>query len=527
MHLHEETQPEPQTEASRHRVKPEELTRALAAIENRRLETAQRLEEAQAAEQAYLSNTIPVEEAVQQLNLRDTPDEIWAEIQAQRKMQAQREAQGQDKVSPEEVSHPKPLPSVRKLPALPRSALGLSQQKPLRQIALVALAVFFVGAVTTLSLSRHHSPPTNTTASPSVSSPSGFASSEFAYSVASLPDKIPFKMDGDGLLALLRGEDAAKMMVNLNRTEDPNFDWDTWSLIKYDGHVYFRGYMPAPANESSLPGTTPGTIVNINSVAAAPENGNRPVQITLRVDALKYYSFWEHLDSLAEMAPAGNIFSFRDQKIAVSDIHLDQHAWENARAVMSTTEPSIIYYPPPTKFGPIPRGVPFPSALTPLKNPGEWRTPDAKLILNSSGTLLSLVPDEQPFVLPDAHLKYLLSGTPLTALRLKPVESYSMPWPEWAAVKHQGHLYVRGWVPGGSNPADMANRFLHFYNTPTAPELDGAAKHVSLRLDNVQYEPGERVYRRKLPIASFGTTNNEEQVLLANVRLDEHAWEKW
>lgn len=525
MHLHEEPQPEPQSEAARHRVKPEELTRALAAIESRRREAAWRQEEAQAAEQAYLSSTIPVEEAIQQLHLPDTPDEIWAEVRAQRETQRQQEAQG--KTLPKQESPLEPLPSLRKLPALPRWASTVPRYKSLGRLAFTVLALSLAGVVTLLLLRPHGSPPLNTTTSPPVSSASGLASSGLAYSVASLPDRIPFKMDGEGLASLLRGEDAAKMMVDLNRPVNPNFDWDTWSLIKYEGHVYFRGNVAAPASKDTLPGTAPGSIVDINSVAAAPENGNRPAEITLRVDALKFYSFWEHVDNLAEGSPSFNPFAFRDQKITVSDIHLDQHAWENARYVMSTTQPTLEYSAPATKFAPAPSALPFPSALTPLKHPGERRTPDAHLMLNSAGTLLSLVPDEQPFVLPDAHLKYLLSGTPLTVLRLNPPESYSRPWPEWSAVKHQGHLYVRGWVPGGSNPADMAHGFLHFYNTPTAPELGGTAKQVSLRLDYVQYEPGERVYRRKLPSAAFGTPNNEEQVLLANVRLDEHAWEKW
>ena len=62
------------------RITPEELTTALAAIEaHKREETLRREEEAR-----YLAHTLPIGQAVSDLSLDATPEEIWAEVQAQR-----------------------------------------------------------------------------------------------------------------------------------------------------------------------------------------------------------------------------------------------------------------------------------------------------------------------------------------------------------------------------------------------------------------------------------------------------------
>ena len=84
MNSHEALTQEPERTLSQHRVTPEELTRALAAIEARQQKAARLQEAEREAEQAYLSVTIPVEDAVRELNLETTPEEIWAEVQEQR-----------------------------------------------------------------------------------------------------------------------------------------------------------------------------------------------------------------------------------------------------------------------------------------------------------------------------------------------------------------------------------------------------------------------------------------------------------
>ena len=70
------------------RVTPDELTQALAAIEARRQ-----------AEAAHLAGTIPIEQAVSDLHLDSTSDEIWAEVQAQRATAAQEARQRKAKLA--------------------------------------------------------------------------------------------------------------------------------------------------------------------------------------------------------------------------------------------------------------------------------------------------------------------------------------------------------------------------------------------------------------------------------------------
>ena len=71
--LQHEPSSEQEQPASQVRVKSEELARALASIEARRQEEAQRLE-----------GTVAIGDAVQELQLDATSEEIWTEIQKQR-----------------------------------------------------------------------------------------------------------------------------------------------------------------------------------------------------------------------------------------------------------------------------------------------------------------------------------------------------------------------------------------------------------------------------------------------------------
>ena len=87
MHMHEKLGSEDVSPPSL-RITAGELTHALASLEVRRQE-ALRLQEEEAQ---YLARTIPVEEAVRELNLDFTPSEVSAEVLAHREA-LKREAQ--------------------------------------------------------------------------------------------------------------------------------------------------------------------------------------------------------------------------------------------------------------------------------------------------------------------------------------------------------------------------------------------------------------------------------------------------
>ena len=69
----EDTEADAPVSAPQARVTPQELSDALAAIEARKQ-----------AEASRLAGTIPIEQAVSELHLDSSPEELWAEVQVQR-----------------------------------------------------------------------------------------------------------------------------------------------------------------------------------------------------------------------------------------------------------------------------------------------------------------------------------------------------------------------------------------------------------------------------------------------------------
>ncbi len=498
MYLHEKPLLGPEAVFPQRRVTPEELTRALAAIEARKQEAARHQE----AEQAYLEKTIPVDEAVRELSLEATPEEIWAEVEAQRA------AEPDDKPLPEggqETETTAPLaPDFSPLYTQAASAAPLSQRRQWSRGRVIgaALATSVIGLVLALS---HHQGSIQSAGMPFVQAGTS------AYNVANFPDAIPFELTGHDLNSVLHGEDTSKIGVDPGISYNANGTPGWWSLIKYDGHVYLRGYIAAPPTEEALPGRT----VDIDNMELVPENGDRPAEVTLRLDTLKYCSFYERITTLEATSYTPGIYRAMDEKITVADVHLDQHAWERARGVISTKQPVF-----PANF------------MQRLINDQGGRS-RLRPLQNTGGTSPATYPDEKPFLLKDQQLSLLLTGAPLATVYASASQG-DLDHPEksagWLAVKHQGSFYLRGWFAGDATQKGWASRFLHLYNSASPAELSGVAKPISLRLGNFQYGPSGRFYAKGW---YFGRgkgpdeTDFTEQVVLSNVHLDNHAYEKW
>jgi len=105
--------------AAQTRVTPEELAHAIASLEARKLEEV-RLQE----------NTIPIGQAVRELNLDATPEEVLAEVRAQR--QAQAATPSPTQASPS-AAHTPPAP-----PPIPVPPLHRTVTDALRQAAVAA-----------------------------------------------------------------------------------------------------------------------------------------------------------------------------------------------------------------------------------------------------------------------------------------------------------------------------------------------------------------------------------------------------
>lgn len=505
MRLHEEIPPELEFSLTQHRVTPGELTRALATIEARKQETVRRQQVEQEAEQAYLQKTISVDEAVRELNLEATPEEIWTEVEAQRA------AASRDGDVPGEDEGIGTSGSVLTDLSLPHNQVASAPISSRRwqwsrwQIAGVLLATSAIGLIT---FSHHH----NALRPPVVTASANHATAA-PYTISNFPDNIPFEQSGAGLQKILRGKDTSKIAVYPNSLNDTNPRRDCWRLIKYDGHVYLRGWIPAPPAKDALP----GHIIDMDNFEWVPENGGRPAEVTLRLDTLKYHSFYERMSTLEAASYVPDVFQEMDQKITVSDVHLDQHTWERAGHVMSTQESLI-----PAQM--------IQHVMESQRVPGR---PNPRLMQYAGGTSVASYPDEKMFVLSYEALSYVLTGAPLNTVDAafnQPDLNHPAYLSGWFAVKHHGDLYLRGWIAGDLSQKDLTGPFLHLYNSPAPSELGGAAKPISLRLGSIQYGPSGRFYEKsgiEGPSEKPFDMDFVEQVILSNVHPDDHAWEKW
>ena len=511
---------------SHHRVTPEELTRALAKIEARKQEALRNEEAARESKQAYLSATIPVEEAVRELNLEVSPDEIWAEVQEQRAADTHTETIPAA-VEPEAVEEGVSLYHVPELKNPPAFVVRRPHRWTGRQSAVTGLILAVLG-FTALSSQLHRSLHSTVPLGQAVQA----APSQF--NVAGFPNGIPFELTGEDLDRLLHGEDAAKVGVDPNNNYDPNVSYGWWSLVKYDDHVYVRGYVPAPPSKEQFP----HRVVEIDN-AIVPEDGNRPAEVTLRLDTLKFCSFYDHITVLSTPGYFSFYGGVMDEKIAVSDVHLDQHAWERAGAVMSTEEPMLSEMSTSSK----PSAPQFysPFGEPPLKHLPEKIRPDLKRLRHPNSVSFMTYPDNQPFTIPDQDLGYVLTKTPPSALYISTNQNnLSNPagMGEWPVIKHSGQFYLRGWVPSDTTKESLKNtqkdsthQFLHLYNSPLPAELEGTAKQISLRLGSFEYGPCGRFYSKHWDFTGKGFEDDkalfQQQIPLSHVYIDSHAWEKW
>jgi hypothetical protein len=147
---------------------------------------------------------------------------------------------------------------------------------------------------------------------------------------------------------------------------------------------------------------------------------------------------------------------------------------------------------------------------------------------------LTTYPDEKPFAIGYGNLAYLLTGTSPNALYVQSNQS-NLANPastgNWIVTKHQGHVYLRGWVAGDVTQESIAGHYLYLYNSPLPAELRGNAKQISLRLGDFQYGPRGVFYSKQWYFTSKGFEDQDalfqQQLPLTNIHLDDHAWEKW
>ena len=268
---HEPPDTEQMPSAAERRVTPEELAKALAAVEARKEQSARQQE-----------NTIPIGEAVQQIGFDATPEQIWAEVQAQRQNQDQ---------------------AMRRLPKKARRRLWL------------ALCVVFPVLIGMMAAIEGHSGISNETPSVTdISSPQVFIPTTpptIIKTLAEIPNNGTFFCDEDTAQGLLQKKVNANHVLVTEVQPFTGQQNNSWTFTKHDDKLYLHGYTALRSPEAIQLGHVP--IYNTRVVEAGTGiNYDQP--ITLAVGEFRR-------DSFDDNGPA--------KELTVSAIHPDQHFKDN------------------------------------------------------------------------------------------------------------------------------------------------------------------------------------------------------
>jgi|GEM_PF-1518971 len=240
--------------AEQERVTPEELSRALASIETCRQ-----------AEAARLAGTIPINQAVSELHLDSTSDEIWAEVQAQRaKADTAQHQQGQQEQAAQEAREGRRAArraarqeqSVRLRPVAPRTR----GRRGWTRLLVPAVVVWVLVQNGVIPRFWHHAAP--------VAAP-------ILQPLAQVPDGKEVYADDSALVQVSEGKPEAQINVSANASGN------RWAMVKIGAHVYLRGYTASAPSLQPLRGK-PLNVYNDDN--AGELQGERTTSITLRVD---------------------------------------------------------------------------------------------------------------------------------------------------------------------------------------------------------------------------------------------------
>jgi hypothetical protein len=246
--LQNEPQTEPVTLQGQARITPEELSRAVAAIERR-----------QEAEARRLAGTIAIDEAVAQLHLDATPEDIWREVQSQREAEAARQAAIQaetaHKRSPRaQTNSPQVQPKV--------SPRGRRRSWPGFFIPIAVFWVIFHSSGL-LSHPRHDARP---------------IPPALTATASRIPDGTQFYCDNSGLAEISEGTPLSQVHVSTAQQFD-----NSWVLLKMGGHVYLRAYTRPLDSVQTIKGQP---LVLYNDDNSGSLEGRKTAQTTVRVDKI-------------------------------------------------------------------------------------------------------------------------------------------------------------------------------------------------------------------------------------------------
>ncbi len=271
MPQHQTTSPEEATSSANARVTPEELAKALAAVEARRERSAQEA-----------AGTIPIGEAIQQLGFDASPDEVWVEIQAQRQHQAQ-------------------VVGTR----LPRKTR-------LRGWLAMGMGLFILLAFAFIVEEDSGAPSADVTSV--ITAPSQFAApppQTVIKTLAEIPNNGTFYCDSATAQTLLRhpAVTAQTLVTDGTPTTGEQRD-DSWVFTKHDRVLYLHGFTAPRSAGAMQQGNIPVLDDKVDETGVGGLNYSE--RITLAVGHFKVNDFSGQMGDGV-------------QQIVVSDIHPDSH----------------------------------------------------------------------------------------------------------------------------------------------------------------------------------------------------------
>jgi len=329
-HTENETEPVP---AAQMRIKTEELARAVAAIEARRQGEAQ-----------ALVGTLVIGEAVEELSLDMTPEEILAEVKAQqeeqREQEEQKEASGLYLHEYENASN---TPSWR----MPMWLLVSSV------VSALGIIIWWGTANQTQPISSTVYPPPVVTQNYPMVTPIMHPNMNI-QTVATIPDGINFGCYRYTLERIISGENPTGIpisesekafwydgqhrnhIVSADPLPTPNYGGPDWTAIKYSGHIYVRGWASRPLSAT-------GDISVFDTPEASLLKG-KASKITLPVQGLHYEGMYTRVSPspYGWQTPVMGAYPGQgyhgepgmppiptpQMEIRASDVRLDRHAWE-------------------------------------------------------------------------------------------------------------------------------------------------------------------------------------------------------
>ena len=248
--LRQQTEETPLSPAERARVTPEELSQALAAIETRKQ-----------AEASRLAGTIPIDQAVSELRLDSTSEEILAEVQAQRAKAAavQREQEQQEQATQQARAARQ---AARKEQKVQQQAVA-PRSRDRRGWTILMMPLLFVWLLTQTHVIPHFWNHSTHTAAP------------ILRPLAQVPDGKEVYADDAALVQISEGKPLKQITVSENATGN------RWTMVKIGPHVYLRGYIARTDSLQPLQGKA----LNIyNDDDSGELAGETTSNITLRVD---------------------------------------------------------------------------------------------------------------------------------------------------------------------------------------------------------------------------------------------------